>query len=541
MNINQAINLCGYDETIKKDFVTFLQNNYSNDKTKLFLFTRNENAPKLFIMQIQIPSTFNGQIYDISVLCYFPRNFPNSPPELYFEKINSVKINPKCTFYVNEENLNIKYELFFNWENSFESFINLIEEIKHQFSFCFPIFNLPDGDEKEITGDCILPIDSIQEVIIEKPVVKEEVINPNFNPNQNFNENYDPNQNYNPNDFDINNFEQHNQNINNDNLNPQNQNNYNNNNLNPQNQINYNNDINPQNQNNNNNNNFNPQNKNINNNNNFNPQNQMNYNNNNINPQNQNLNNKNFNPPNQNNYNNNNFNSQNQINYNNNNNNNFNPQNQRNPNSNNQNQINNFNQNINNNNFNNIQNPHFNNPFLNQQNNNNQIQNISPIQIDEKLAKRNLIKKIILNVLPKVRNQFFNIGIITKQIETLQNELKAKLNKLNELDSKAEQLNDTVNSLQQEIINYAFQMPEKIDLSDLSNLDNLITIQNKDKYIKYAKENSLEELLVLIKKAFEKKSIDIKTASMLIRIHSRFIFYLKYKDSVINEISFNFN
>ncbi len=448
MNINQAINLCGYDETIKKDFVNFLQNNYSNDKTKLFLFTRNENAQKLFIMQIQIPSTFDGQIYDISVLCYFPRNFPNSPPELYFEKINSVKINPKCTFYVNEENLNIKYELFFNWENSFDSFLNLIEEIKHQFSFCFPIFNLPDGDEKEITGDCILPIDSIEEVIIEKPVVKEEVINPNHN----LNENYDPNQNYNPNDFDINNF------------NPQNQPNYNNNN-------------------------------------NFNPQNQPNYNNNN---------------------------------------NNYIPQSQRNPNLNLQNQ-NNFNQNINNNNFNNIQNPNFNNPYLNQQNNNNQMQNIPQIQIDEKLAKKNLIKKIIKNILPKVRNQYFNIGIITNKIETLQNELKAKLNKLNELDSKAEQLNDTVNSLQKELINYAFQMPEKIDLSDLSNLDNLLTIQNKDKYIRYAKENSLEELLLLIKKAFEKQIIDIKTASMLIRIHSRFIFYLKYKDSVINEISFNFN
>ena len=67
-------------------------------------------------------------------------------------------------------------------------------------------------------------------------------------------------------------------------------------------------------------------------------------------------------------------------------------------------------------------------------------------------------------------------------------------------------------------------MPEKIDLSDLSNLDNLLTIQNKDKYIRYAKENSLEELLLLIKKVLKKKIIDIKTASMLIRIHSRFFF-----------------
>ena len=48
-------------------------------------------------------------------------------------------------------------------------------------------------------------------------------------------------------------------------------------------------------------------------------------------------------------------------------------------------------------------------------------------------------------------------------------------------------------------------------------------------------------MLLLIKKAFEKKTIDIKTASMLIRIHSRFIFYLKYKDSVIKGNNFNFS
>ena len=33
MNINQAINLCGYDENIKKDFVSFLQKNFSKKKT----------------------------------------------------------------------------------------------------------------------------------------------------------------------------------------------------------------------------------------------------------------------------------------------------------------------------------------------------------------------------------------------------------------------------------------------------------------------------------------------------------------------------
>ena len=101
MNINQAIELCGYSQKVKKEFVEFLQNNFANNKTKLYLFKRKENNEKLLLMQIQIPSEFKGQIYDISILISFPINFPNSPHELYFEKINFVKINHQFNFYIN--------------------------------------------------------------------------------------------------------------------------------------------------------------------------------------------------------------------------------------------------------------------------------------------------------------------------------------------------------------------------------------------------------------------------------------------------------
>ena len=192
MNINQAIALCGYEPNVKKEFAEFLQTHFSNEKTKIYLFKRNENALKLLLMQIQLPAQFKGQIQDISILIYFPRNFPNSPPEMYFEKVNAVKINPQCIFYVNEENLNIKFDLFFNWENSFKSFLELIEEIKKQFSFSFPIFNMPNGDENEISGDCILPIDSIIEVSFDK----NNISNNNNNINQNLINNFNPNPNY---------------------------------------------------------------------------------------------------------------------------------------------------------------------------------------------------------------------------------------------------------------------------------------------------------------------------------------------------------
>ena len=486
MNINQAIALCGYEPNVKKEFAEFLQTHFSNEKTKIYLFTRNENALKLLLMQIQLPAQFKGQIYDISILIYFPRNFPNSPPEMYFEKVNAVKINPQCIFYVNEENLNIKFDLFFNWENSFKSFLELIEEIKHQFSFCFPIFNLPNGDEREISGDCILPVDSILEVFLNKNV--EE------NNNQNL---INFNQNYNPNELNIN-----------DNYAPPNINDdYNNNNYNNNNNIN----------NNNNNININNNNNNININNNIN----MNNNNNNYN----NLNNLN------------NINDYNNYNMN------IIPQNQ---NNNPQNQLNeyyNAYNNLNNPPINQMQNLNINNEININQYRNPYIDNpqIPRIEIDEKTAKINLIKKIIKTISPKIKNQFLSIGAITNKLKLMQNDIKLKINKLNELEEKSFQINETVNNLQKDLYNYNFQKPEKIDFSDLSNLDNILNIQNKNKYIRFAKENSLEELLILIKKAFEKKTIDFQTASLLIRTHSRFIFYLKYKDVLISDNNFTFN
>ena len=437
MNINQAIELCGYSQKVKKEFVEFLQNNFANDKTKLYLFKRKENNEKLLLMQIQIPSEFKGQIYDISILIYFPRNFPNSPPELYFEKINCVKINPQCTFYVNEENLNIKFDLFFNWENSFKSFLELIEEIKKQFSFSFPIFNMPNGDENEISGDCILPIDSIIEVSFDK----NNISNNNNNINQNLINNFNPNPNYNLNKEEF-----------------INENNINNNNFIPLNQ-----------------------NENIydniiqnNNDNNFNSEN-------NFNEIDNNYDNNIFNPP-----------------------------------------IDQM-QNLNIDNQVPFDISQFSNPYA-------EHPQVPKIEIDEKKAKMNLIKKIINNVSPKIKNQFSTIGAMTNKLECIQNNMKGKINQLNELENKTNQLNDTVNNLQKDLFNYNLEKPKLIDFNNLSNLDYYLKIPNKDKYIRFAKQNSLEELMLLIKKAFEKKSIDFQTACLLIRNHSRFLFYLKFKD-----------
>ncbi len=128
LNIKEALNLCGYNNNIKKNFILFLQSNYCNPKNKLYLFERNKNVPKLFLLLLKIPTKYNNSSYDISILVYFPLNFPNIKPEIYFHKYCSVKINPNCLNYIDEETLKINYEKFYKWNNSFESFKNIIKE-----------------------------------------------------------------------------------------------------------------------------------------------------------------------------------------------------------------------------------------------------------------------------------------------------------------------------------------------------------------------------------------------------------------------------
>ena len=141
LKLRDAINLTNYQLNIRKDFIKFLESTYGSQKHRLYLFSRNESAPKIFLLQLQIPVKFNNKTYDISLLVYFPFNFPNIEPEIYFEKTGNVKINPNCTFYIDEESLKINYSLFYQWQNSFESFRGLIQELYYQFGKAFPIFN----------------------------------------------------------------------------------------------------------------------------------------------------------------------------------------------------------------------------------------------------------------------------------------------------------------------------------------------------------------------------------------------------------------
>ena len=125
LKIREAINLTNYRLNIRKDFINFLESTYGSQKHRLYLFSRTESAPKIFLLQLQVPVKFNNKSYDISLLVYFPLDFPNLEPEVYLEKIGKVKVNPNCLFYIDQDTLKINYSCFFKWQGTFESFRNL--------------------------------------------------------------------------------------------------------------------------------------------------------------------------------------------------------------------------------------------------------------------------------------------------------------------------------------------------------------------------------------------------------------------------------
>ena len=182
LKIREAINLTNYKLNIRKDFINFLESTYGSQKHRLYLFSRLESAPKIFLLQLQVPVKFNNKTYDISLLVYFPLDFPNIEPEIYLEKFKKLKVNPNCLFYIDQDTLQINYSCFFKWESSFESFRNLTTELYNQFNIAFPVFNTNDKyeDINEIQGDCYLKKNLCKEVELINPIVEKNKINNNI-------------------------------------------------------------------------------------------------------------------------------------------------------------------------------------------------------------------------------------------------------------------------------------------------------------------------------------------------------------------------
>ena len=148
---------------------------------------------------------------------------------------------------------------------------------------------------------------------------------------------------------------------------------------------------------------------------------------------------------------------------------------------------------------------------------------------DENISKECLTKLLILELYPK-------ISPINDSIKFSKNNLiNIKLNIIKELNffkSKEKQTNTiekSINLLKKELnidINNNSDIKNKMNFS---NLDSFLKINNKNYYILQAKQKTIEEYLLVIKKNLEKKNIEFESGMKLVRKLSRQIFYIKYK------------
>ena len=404
LKLREAINLTNYQLNIRNEFIKFLESTYGSQKHRLYLFSRSESTPKIFLLQLQIPVKFNNKSYDISLLVYFPLDFPNIEPEIYVEKVGKIRINPNCSFYIDEESLKINYGCFYQWKSSFESFRNLIAELYNQFNMAFPVFNDSNKveDINEIQGDCYLKKSLCREVELVNPIVEKSKNKNSINDIQK-------------------------------------------------------------------------------------GMSELNLNN---NPIKTNI----YGKP--------------------------------------MNVIDNRPNNNTNNNINNA-------PNINMNNNNygqdNQILN-NPYQIkhepvfDENKSKQSLIKLLQKDLYQKINYAVQPITTSYLKLEKIKENIHQKLKDIEKVERKEDNIRQTLNSLHKEL---DFNIPEQKEFErpDMNNLESALIISNKDYYMNLAKEKVIEEYILIVKKNYEKQNIDFNTALNLIRVNSRNIFFIRYKNA----------
>ena len=395
LKLREAINLTNYHLNIRKDFVSFLESVYGSQKHRLYLFSRTETAPKIFLLQLQIPVKFNNKSYDISLLVYFPLDFPNIEPEIYLEKVGTVKVNPNCLFYIDGESLKINYSCFYQWKQSFESFRNLINELYDKFNMAFPVFNTNNKNEdiNEIQGDCFLKKNLCKEVELVNPIVERNQNNAN-NIQKGIKEM----------NLNNNNNDKNNKNV------PAKKNPYGN----PKENA----DNNPQ-------------------------------NNNNLGQENK------------------------------------------------------------------LSNPY-------------QVKS-EPV-FDEQKSKQALINLLKRDLYYKINNAIQPITSTYLKLEKIKDNIHLKIKDIEKVENKEDNIRQVLNNLYKEL-DFNISEPKEFERPDVSNLDSAVIVSNKDYYMKLAREKTIEEYILIVKKNYEKKNIDFNTALNLIRTNTRNIFFLKYKNA----------
>jgi hypothetical protein len=165
-----------------------------------------------------------------------------------------------------------------------------------------------------------------------------------------------------------------------------------------------------------------------------------------------------------------------------------------------------------------------------------------PTYSDDQI-KRIYINEMVNTIFPKIKAEKNKLKIQQEQLNTFKSEFQNRIEKVKSLAERKDEIINRISTLSQglqaqveDLKNY-IQMNSQLDFSsNLENLDKFLNISDPEVIKAVSTECVLEDMLLLIKKAFEKKipGFDLNYTIKLIRKFSRELYTIKfYKEKLI--------
>ena len=166
LKIEEALSKSSYPK-YNKDFIkNFLINNYYNHKNAKIYLTLNDKE-KIFVIEYNLPISFNYRIYNVFILVYLPLLYPDYPPEFYIGKRGNIGINQNYeNGRINPKDLSINLSSFINFDPERNNIEEIISKIKEEFNNEFPVYK-NNGGSNNLLGKCILDKKLVSEIIVD--------------------------------------------------------------------------------------------------------------------------------------------------------------------------------------------------------------------------------------------------------------------------------------------------------------------------------------------------------------------------------------
>lgn len=154
--IDDALLECIYDPFVQSELSKDLKLNYSDSQYyKCYLYSSQAKNHKIIVIGAKLEIQSHSMICFVNLMIYLVKGYPDQPPLLFIDKPSNMTLTPQCSFYINESNYQINYDMFFNWRKYYDSLRDLLIEVKRQFSNNYPLIQMSDDIKMKKTRSIV--------------------------------------------------------------------------------------------------------------------------------------------------------------------------------------------------------------------------------------------------------------------------------------------------------------------------------------------------------------------------------------------------